>query len=204
MHGAREDVLASHQGPAAVLQALRERLSIRMAARLGGNPRVELLGSHALAGAPAADTDTLGVYLHRISVDPFSRNRHLPAAEGRRLPRPELPVNLHLLLIAWCTHTEQEIEYLATAMRIIGGGLPLTSSDLAVADPAWGEEDSVQVMPEDMSSEDLMRLWDSLPGNYRLSAPYLVKTVRLAPDLDPAEGPPVRTVVLQAGAGGSA
>lgn len=67
---------------------------------------------------------------------------------------------------------------------------------MSLADPAWGAEDSVQVMPEEMSTEDLMRLWDSLPGDYRLSAPYLIKTVRLGPDIDPAEGPPVRTLVF--------
>ncbi len=52
-----------------------------------------------------------------------------------------------------------------------------------------------------MSTEDLMRLWDSLPGDYRLSAPYLVKTLRLAPDLDPPDGPLVRTLVFPAGIG---
>lgn len=188
--------MASHLGILAVLQALRERLSIRMAARLGGNPQVEILGSQTLTGTPQPNTDTLALYLHRISVDPFSRNRHLPPQPGRHLPRPELPVNLHLLLIAWCTHTEQEIEYLATAIRIIGGGLPLESADVSLADPEWGSEDVVQVMPEEMSTEDLMRLWDSLPGDYRLSAPYLVKTVRLAPDVDREEGPPVHTLVF--------
>ncbi|NMG75798.1 DUF4255 domain-containing protein [Aromatoleum diolicum] len=188
--------MASHLGILAVLQALRERLSIRMAARLGGNPQVEILGSQSLTGTPQPNTDTLGLYVHRVSVDPFSRNRHLPPQPGRHLPRPELPVNLHVMLIAWCTHTEQEISYLATAIQIIGSALSLESADVSLADPDWGHEDSVQVLPEEMSTEDLMRIWDSLPGDYRLSAPYLIKTVRLAPDLDRADGPPVRTLVF--------
>lgn len=188
--------MASHLGILSVLQALRERLAIRMAARLGGNPQVEILGSPTLAGKPQANTDTLGIYLHRISVDPFSRNRHLSPLPGRSQPRPELPVNLHLLLIAWCTHTEQEIEYLAAAIQILGGGFMLESADMSLADPDWGREDVAQVLPEEMSTEDLMRLWDSLPGDYRLSAPYLVKTVRLAPDIDRDEGPAVRTLVF--------
>ena len=188
--------MASHQGILSALRALRERLAIRMAARLGGNPQVEILGSQTLAGKPQANTDTLGLYLHRISVDPFSRNRHLPPQPGRHLPRPELPVNLHVLLVAWCTHTEQEIEYLAAAIQIIGAGLVLESADMSLADPDWGSEDVVQVLPEEMSTEDLMRLWDSLPDDYRLSAPYLVKTVRLAPDLEREEGPPVKTLVF--------
>ena len=142
--------MASHLGILSALRALRERLAIRMAVRLGGNPQVEILGSQTLAGKPQANTDTLGLYLHRISVDPFSRNRHLPPQPGRHLPRPELPVNLHVLLVAWCTHTEQEIEYLAAAIQIIGAGLVLESADMSLADPDWGSEDVVQVLPEEV------------------------------------------------------
>ena len=41
-----------------------------------------------------------------------------------------------------------------------------------------------------------MRVWDSLPGDYRLSTPYLIKTVRLEPALTVTQGPVVRTIVL--------
>jgi len=75
----------------------------------------------------------------------------------------------------------------------------LESADMSLADPDWGSEDVVQVLPEEMSTEDLMRLWDSLPGDYRLSSPYLIKTLRLAPDEEPAEAPLVRTLVYPAG-----
>ena len=46
-----------------------------------------------------------------------------------------------------------------------------------------------------MSTEDLLRIWQGLPGDYFLSAPYLIKTIRLAPEhMEPAL-PPVATVV---------
>ncbi|NTV11541.1 MAG: DUF4255 domain-containing protein [Zoogloea sp.] len=191
--------MASHRATLGVLNALRERLALRMAALLGGNPRVVLLGSQDLAGVPGSNADALGIYLHRISVDPFSRNRYMAPVEGRRAPRPELPVNLHILLIGWTTHTELEIDYVAAAMQIVGSSLTLDVADLMLADPAWGDGEAVQVLPEEMSTEDLMRLWDSMPGDYRLSSPYLVKTLRLAPDLDAADGPPVRSLVFPAG-----
>jgi hypothetical protein len=57
----------------------------------------------------------------------------------------------------------------------------------------------VQVTPEQMSTEDLMRMWDSFPGDYRLSTPYLVKTIRLEPDRAPEEPRLVRTLVFPAG-----
>lgn len=188
--------MASHRGTWAVLQALREALSVRLAGLLGGQPTVSLLGSQDLAGQPADGSNTLAIYLHRLSVDPLSRNRHLAPLPDGRSPRPELPVNLHLLLIGWCVHTEQEVRLVSAAMQVIGSALVLDSADLVLGDPAWGDRDSVQVQPEEMPLDDLMRLWDSLPGDYRLSAPYLVKTVRLEPVDPPSDGPPVRTVVL--------
>jgi hypothetical protein len=41
-----------------------------------------------------------------------------------------------------------------------------------------------------------MRVWDSLPGDYRLSSPYLVKTLRLEPVEPVTQGPPVTSIVL--------
>ena len=176
-----------------VLQALKERLSLRMSALLGGNPGVILVGSQELSGGPKSEA--LGIYLYRIAVDPFARNRYLPAPEGRKTPRPELPVNLHILLIGWSNKTESEITYLSTAIQIVGSAMSLGIAHLAVADPTWGEADTVQIIPEEMSTEDLTRLWDSVPGGYRLSVPYIVKTVRLAPDEEQSEAPPVHTLV---------
>lgn len=191
--------MATHHATLGVLRALCQRLAMRMANLLGGNPKVTLLGSEDLTGAPGANADALGIYLHRISVDPFSRNRYLPPVDGRRAPRPELPVNLHVLLIGWSTKSELEIGYVSAAMQIIGSALFLEASDLMLEDAGWGDQEVVQVVPEEMNTEGLMRLWDSMPGDYRLSSPYLIKTVRLAPDQDPAEGPLVRTLVYPMG-----
>jgi hypothetical protein len=191
--------MATHRATWGVLDALKSRLELRMAELLGGHPKAAVLGSQELAAGPGGEA--LGIYLHRISVDQHARNRWLPPAEGRRAPRKELPVNLHVLLIGWSTKTESEIGYVSAAMQVIGGALVLDASHLGAADAGWGEREAVQVVPEDMTTEDLMRMWDSLPGDYRLSSPYLVKTVRLAPDGDTADDPLVRSVVVQLGAG---
>lgn len=189
--------MATHRAILGVLQALKDRLDLRLPALTGGNPKALILGSQALATAPAGEN--LGIYLHRIAVDPFARNRYLAPAENRRQRRPELPVNLHVLLIGWSTKNDSEVGYLAAAMQIIGSALTLDVSHLGSADSGWDEHEAVQVLPEEMSTEDLMRLWDSLPGDYRLSSPYLIKTLRLAPDEEPAEAPLVRTLVYPAG-----
>lgn len=189
--------MAGYRAANGVLQALKDRLSWRMAALLGGEPTVSLLGSLDLHAKPTSEA--LGIYLYRFAVDHFARNRYLTPLEGHRIPRPELPVNLHVLLIGWSNKTESEVAYLASAMQIIGSAMTLGLAHLGGADPAWGESDTVQVVPEEMSTVDLARLWESLPGGYRLSVPYVIKTVRLAPDEELPEGPLVRTLVYPIG-----
>ncbi|MBK7674776.1 MAG: DUF4255 domain-containing protein [Candidatus Accumulibacter sp.] len=192
--------MATHRAILGVLQALKERLDLRLPALVGGSPKSVILGSQALTTAPTGEN--LGIYLHRMAVDPFARNRYLAPTDNHRQRRPELPVNLHILLIGWSTKNDSEISYLAAAMQIIGSALTLDVSHLGTADSGWDEREVVQVLPEEMSTEDLMRLWDSLPGDYRLSSPYLIKTVRLAPDEERAEAPLVRTIVLPTGTTG--
>lgn len=81
-------------------------------------------------------------------------------------------------------------------MHQIGRALDLDVSHLGGADTRGGERDRVQVIPEEVSTEDLMRIWDGLPGDYRLSAPYLVKTLRPEPVVTVTQGTPARTVAL--------
>jgi hypothetical protein len=185
--------MANYRSSLGTLNALRDQLALRLAALLGGKPAVTLLGSQQISSSPS--TDALGIYLYRVAVDPFARNRYLQPAPGRTTPRPELPINLHILILGWCSSSESEINYLSAAMQVIGSSLSLEAAHLGLADPSWGDQDTLQVIPEEMSTEDLARLWDSLPGGYRLSVPYIVKTIRLEPDQDVPEPSRVRTIV---------
>ena len=75
----------------------------------------------------------------------------------------------------------------------------------SLLDPAytWEPDDALKVTIDALSHEDMMRLWDLLEPTYRLSVPYLVRTVKLTPVEQPAV-PPVLTrvnVFTQAGLG---
>ena len=126
---------------------------------------------------------SVGIYLHRISIDPHGRGRYLPSSTTSGSAKPELPVNLHLLIIGWAQNADKEVDMLAWAMQHIGGGLELDSASLIERDSSWGEDNVVQIIPEDMTTEDLLRIWENLPHSYMLSTPYVMKTARLeAPD----------------------
>lgn len=157
-------------------------------------PAVIILGETSLRDGP--DSNAIGIYLHRISVDENGRNRYLRplAPDGR--PQPELPVNLHMFLIAWTTSPVNEAPLLAYAMQRIGSGFDIDARRMDGLDPFWRHDDSAQVVPEEMTHENLLRTWEALPGDYRLSSPFVLRTIRLEP-VDPVTvGPPVTTTAL--------
>jgi hypothetical protein len=49
----------------------------------------------------------------------------------------------------------------------------------------WDDSDDVQIATEELTREELMRIWDTLPLKYRLTVPYVVRGVRVAlqPDI---------------------
>ncbi len=189
--------MASYQAVAGVLGAIKDHLEARMVESLAGavaNPKVRILGSQDLRSDPSGNE--LGLYLHRISVDPYARNRYLRPNRPGEAPQPELPVNLHLLLVGWSQSAAAETTLVAWAMQQIGSALELDIAHLGLADARWGAEDRAQMIPEEMSTEDLMRVWDSLPGDYRLSSPYLLKTLRLEPVTPVLQAPAVTTLAV--------
>lgn len=194
--------MANYTAVSAVLEALKTYLEGHKDLLDGAVASVEILSSDKLKAGPVDATHKVGIYLHRMSIDPFGRNRHLPAKPGLgNQPRKELPLNLHILLIGW-SKTGFEHILLAWAMQVLGSGTELDVSDIedhiSGNTSGWQDQDRVQILPEDMSSEDFMRMWDSLPHDYILSAPYIIKTLRLEPVTEHVIGP-VQSIVLPMG-----
>ena len=187
--------MASYRATRGVLLALKDQLAQRISRLLNTTINVEILGSRNLA--TVSQPDALGIYLHRIAISPFGRNQYFSPSGKNQAHKPELQVNLYVLLIGWSNKADLEIDYISAAMQVIGSALALDVSHLALADPLWGEADSVQVIPEEMSTEDLMRIWDSLPGDYQLSCPYIIKTIRLQADHEQTEAPLVDSLLFQ-------
>ena len=130
------------------------------------------------------DTDnlstTLSLFLYRMTVNEYLRNaRPEQSLRNRVMP---LSLDLHYLLTVWADSAQQEQTILAWAVRQLYLNPILDMS--ALASDAWDAEDVVQVVPAELSHEDMMRVWDALEPSYRLSFPYVARAVRL--DLDTA------------------
>jgi hypothetical protein len=193
--------MASYRGVKGALSALEDFFNRRLPDDLGSEPinaRIALLGSADIANSLSGNL--LGIYLHRLTIDPHGRSRAFlgqGSDDGRRWP--ELPVNLHFLLIANATSATIEADLISWAMVELANQTQLDISHLASMDDEWDEREILNVSPEDMSTEDLMRIWDVFESPYTSTVPYVARTVRLRLEAARSEGPPVVTRVFPGG-----
>lgn len=194
--------MASYRAVNGVLLALEHFFKTRLPPELKNGPvnaRIELLGS-ADTGT-ALSGNVLGIYVHRIAVDAHGRSRFF-AAQGtdkNAAPVAELPVNLHLLLIASATSATIEANLMAWAMITLANESQFDISHLSEFDDGWSERENITVTPEEMSNEDLLRIWDVLGMPYTNSVPYVARTLRLRLKQMETQGPAVISRVFPTG-----
>lgn len=193
--------MASYKGVNGVLVALEEFFKSRLPNELSNEPinaRVALLGSADVANPITGNV--LGIYLHRLTVDPHGRSRFFPA-RGSDLngPIPELPVNLHFLIIAAATSATIEADLMSWAMLELANDGQLDISHIAGVDEDWGERELLNIVPEEISTEDLMRIWDVFEMPYTATVPYVARTVRMRLNRTESQGPAVVTRVFPGG-----
>jgi hypothetical protein len=112
----------------------------------------------------------------------------LQDAPGRQ---PSLFLNLHYLVTYWGTSAEAEQTVLAWTMEQLQT-TPILDSSVLSATAGWDVTEQVQLMPADLSLEDILRIWDALGPKYRLSLSYLARVVRIDRTID-ADLPVVAT-----------
>lgn len=193
--------MASYKAVNGALLALESFLQLRLPDEFKTGPinaRVDLLGSKDIA-APISG-NVLGIYLHRIAIDPHGRSRFFPkTGTDSRRPCGELPLNLHFLLIALGASAAIEADLLSWGMLELANDGRLDISHLAETDDEWGEREMLNITPEEMSTEVLMRIWDVFDADYTNSIPYVARTVRLRLREPRVEGPEVLTRVFPTG-----
>lgn len=118
----------------------------------------------------------ISVFCYRIDINRVTRGPWSAVAnyEGR----PRLPLDLYFLLTPWAENSEYELRILGRAMQCLEETPILTGPNL---DPAgsWDPRDSIQLTIAELSTEEVMRTFDSLPSDFKLSVPYLARVVRI-------------------------
>jgi hypothetical protein len=125
----------------------------------------------------------LSIFLYRVDFNKAMRAAwsSVGAADGKG----HLALDLHFLLTPWADNAEHEHMILGRAMQAIEytpvlSGPLLYEPSLPYADePQAGSTEAVQLLLEEISTEALMRTFDSLPTDYRLTVPYIARVVRI-------------------------
>jgi hypothetical protein len=119
---------------------------------------------------------SLSIYLYRVDFNKTTRAGW--SAVGSYDGRAHLPLDLHFLLTPWAGDAENELKVIGRAMQVLETYPSLTGPLLGSAG-GWAPGDSVQLVLEEITTEAVMRTFDSLPHDYKLSIPYVARVVRL-------------------------
>jgi hypothetical protein len=140
----------------------------------------KLVSSSELAEGPDP-RNTLTLFLFRVTQNEFLRSRNIPSDPPGS--RPPLSLDLHYLMSAWADNALDEQTVLAWAMRELQMHPVLDSSSLS-PEAGWGPSDMVQLIPAELSSDELFRIWDLLLPKYHLSVSYIARVIRIDTDID--------------------
>lgn len=139
---------------------------------------------------PANQAVRVLIVLYRSDVDTHLRNSG--RLNNREMQSTPLSVNLQYLITFWSTSADNEQLVLAWTMRQIHQ-TPLLDSTILSPEAGWVPEDNVYIIPAELNNEDMMRIWDSLRPDFRLSLAYTARVVRIDPDEVDTAGPVVAT-----------
>ncbi|MGA7981305.1 MAG: DUF4255 domain-containing protein [Chromatiaceae bacterium] len=172
------NLFAVHSVGSSIVTFLRNTYPQQIGGRNMPACTFELTSSGQLAGE-IDETTRITLYLYRVTVNEHSRQSRRPAApDDGFVP---LGVDLHYLLTAWAGNPLDEQVTLAWSMRQLHQFPVLDASSLS-PEADWGGDEVIQVIPAELSNEDIMRIWDALDPAYRISVSYVARLVRLDPD----------------------
>jgi hypothetical protein len=128
----------------------------------------------------------LALFLYRVDVNGTMRAAWSGVAhqEGRA----HLPLDLHYLLIPWAANALYECRILGRTMQALED-VPILSGPLLDPAAQWMPCEAVQVCYDPLSTEDTMRVFDSLPVDFKLCLSYVARVVRIDGRIDTGDVP---------------
>lgn len=128
---------------------------------------------------------SLSLFLYRVDFNKVMRAAW--SAVSQYDGNSHLPLDLHFLLIAWGENADHELRILGRALQCMEN-TPILTGPLLDSIAPWENNESIQVCLEDLSTEDVMRTFDSLPLDYKLSIPYVARIAVIhgdSPNIEP-------------------
>jgi hypothetical protein len=175
--------MAGYRALAAVGRSLVDLLNRRFAEALPGATRPTAVlattrdfdevnsSPNAVIQFPA-----VSVYCYRLSIDPETRPGLAATTSADGLAR--LPLRMHLLVSAWDTYAESELEWLGLAGQVIESE-GLLAGHLLHPSGDWGDSDLISVVPDEVALISMSEAFQALTTDYRVCLPYLARVIQI-------------------------
>ena len=173
------NVLALHSVGNSIVTYLRNSYPQQVAGITMPTCSFELMSFAQLASNTEEATTRITLLLYRVTVDEHARQIRASnrVADG---PAP-LSLDLHYMVTAWGTTSLDEQLTFAWTLRQMHEHPVLDASALS-PEAGWTPDEVIQIVPAELTTEDMMRVWDGFEASYRLSSTYIARLVRLDPD----------------------
>jgi hypothetical protein len=186
--------VADYQAVFAVGDAIAKFLTNSYDPAVVGFPcTFSLVSSEEIANEDTTQLDkTLSIYLHRITTN--DNFRYVTQLQDQPGEKPVMYLDLHYLVSYWdatAEGAEAEQKILVWTMQQLQANPILDTSILSLSTtaPGWQSNDAIQIIPADLSLQDILDIWDGLGPNYRLTLGFVARAVRVDTTVTP--GPAV-------------
>lgn len=162
-------------------------------------PDAQFVVQQAIDIAKAPIGEGVSLYLYRVGVN---SRRNLPPRiepDGRQF-RPAIPLDLYYALCIWGRSVEMQQRLLGFSVRALEDSPTLPAGVLNQPGPeptTFRGHETVQIMCEPLSLQDLQLLWDGLKPNIPLIVGYVARMVPIDSEIPIIEGPAVQTRVFE-------
>lgn len=132
-------------------------------------------GSGSLIRFPSLTILCYRVDVNRVMRAPWSAVAH----QNRTI---HLPLDIHFLLTPFDSDPQAELRILGATMQCLERH-PVLAGPRLHPSGGWDAGESLQLICEDLVTEDVLRTFDTLPTDFRLSVSYVARIGRIdAPD----------------------
>jgi hypothetical protein len=149
-----------------------------------------------------SEAPVITVWLYRIAPEGEKRNGPRRIFPDGSTGRPLLPLVLHYLITPWSPDINTTHALAGLIAQAMYDHCEIGPADLIGAAgrvAAWDIGDSIQVQLEDLSTEEMYRVWDTGEMPYRLSLGYRVQVVGVEPTESRAAGRVISAVFVGGG-----
>jgi hypothetical protein len=136
-------------------------------------------------------TPTVTIFLYHVAINGELRNTAPRTLGDGTIARPFLPIELRYLITLWTSQPITSHRILGHVMRRLAAFQTMERKHLS--GESWDDDDTVQLIPQNLAVDEYHDIWDPAEIPYKLSISYLARVI----GLDPAD-PDAFPVVISA------